>query len=277
MICNICHKEFGNGVACQHCGIDRVAALGNYQGYSPHANDVNKDLPRTQSPVEPPRNFVKDVDFIVCYSCAEVIPGNSEYCPKCGRSLYHVCPHCKKKYSSQYSICQYCGTNRVDFYAQEEKIRRARQERERIQAEKERQERLRQAELIEAEKKQKELQNKLNNQVKDIVEDIKRNRDGGRKKYNKINNLFLALLCVLPFVHCIPYWSDRQDLIIPLFLGAMLFGILGSIIWIPFYHYKMKKIEKQNVLNGIDEYILAHPDDIINRYLKDYKNNLALG
>lgn len=43
MKCNICGKEFGNSVKCEHCGADRVAALGNYSGYSPSAvpNSVN--------------------------------------------------------------------------------------------------------------------------------------------------------------------------------------------------------------------------------------------
>lgn len=40
MKCNICGKEFGNGVQCQHCHTDRVVALGNYQGYKAPSENI---------------------------------------------------------------------------------------------------------------------------------------------------------------------------------------------------------------------------------------------
>lgn len=104
MKCNICGKEFGNSVNCEHCGADRVAALGNYSGYTPSTvpNSVNK----TQAFSEPSVcNETKGTGFSVCYACGEVIPADAKYCPKCAKKLYEICPKCGKTYSSQYTIC----------------------------------------------------------------------------------------------------------------------------------------------------------------------------
>ena len=43
MKCANCGKEFGNGVNCQNCGIDRVAGLANYSGYDGHASSNGYD------------------------------------------------------------------------------------------------------------------------------------------------------------------------------------------------------------------------------------------
>ena len=33
MRCSKCGKEFGTGTHCQHCGVDRVTGLANYNGF----------------------------------------------------------------------------------------------------------------------------------------------------------------------------------------------------------------------------------------------------
>lgn len=134
MKCNICHKEFGEGVSCQHCGVDRVTALGNYQGYSPNAKAKDIDSNKVQSVGIAPK------ELEVCYACSEVIPAGSEYCPCCGKKLFENCPKCGKKYSSRYAICPHCGTNRIDYIAQIEKIRQAEIKKARFLAEKKREE-----------------------------------------------------------------------------------------------------------------------------------------
>ena len=147
MKCNICHKEFGEGVSCQHCGVDRVTALGNYQGYSPNAKAKDIDSNKVQSVGITPK------EFEVCYACSEVIPAGSEYCPCCGKKLFENCPKCGKKYSSRYAICPHCGTNRIDYIAQIEKIRQAKIKKARFLAEKKREDELRQAKINEEQKK----------------------------------------------------------------------------------------------------------------------------
>ena len=147
MKCNICHKEFGEGVSCQHCGVDRVTALGNYQGYSPNAKAKDIDSNKVQSVGIAPK------ELEVCYACSEVIPAGYEYCPCCGKKLFENCPKCGKKYSSRYAICPHCGTNRIDYIAQIEKIRQAEIKKARFLAEKKREDELRQAKINEEQKK----------------------------------------------------------------------------------------------------------------------------
>lgn len=136
MKCNICGKEFGNSVKCEHCGADRVAALGNYSGYTPSVvpNSVNN----TQAFSEPHVcNETKGTGFSVCYACGEIIPADAMYCPKCAKKLYETCPKCGKTYSSQYTICQYCGTDRIKYIEEQQRIEKQKRE------EQERQKRIR--------------------------------------------------------------------------------------------------------------------------------------
>ena len=114
MKCSVCGKEFGEGVACQNCGVDRVTGLANYSSYGTSdyhgTNTSHYDSSFNSSP-----------NTMVCYSCGEIIPANSEYCPYCSKELYVTCPKCGKKYSSQFPACNKCGTNRNDYYEREKK------------------------------------------------------------------------------------------------------------------------------------------------------------
>lgn len=114
MKCSSCGREFGEGINCQYCGVDRVTGLGNYSGYdtsdyhganTSHYNSSYNSSPKT----------------MVCYACGEIIPINSEYCPYCRKKLYETCPQCGNTYSSQYHSCNKCGTNRADYYRESER------------------------------------------------------------------------------------------------------------------------------------------------------------
>ena len=104
MKCSVCHKEFGNGERCQHCGTDRFTGLANYHGFPPADNngagiDYYNSGERT----------------MVCYACGKVIPADSKFCPVCSKSLFVKCPKCGHEYSSQYPSCNQCGTNREKY------------------------------------------------------------------------------------------------------------------------------------------------------------------
>ena len=109
MRCSKCGKEFGEGVNCQCCGVDRVTGLANYSSYgtsdyqgtnTSHYNSSYNSSPKT----------------MVCYACGEIIPVNSEYCPYCRKKLFETCPKCGAKYSSQYRVCNKCGTDRAQYH-----------------------------------------------------------------------------------------------------------------------------------------------------------------
>lgn len=138
MKCAVCGKEFGSGINCQSCGVDRVTGLANYNGYGSSnyqgTNTSNYDSSYNSSP-----------KTMICYACGEIIPINSDYCPYCSKELYVACPKCGHKYSSQFPACNKCGTNRSQYYRklEEEKEEAKRLEKERIQ-EQERKERIEQ-------------------------------------------------------------------------------------------------------------------------------------
>lgn len=121
MKCSICGKEFGKGVNCQNCGVDRVTGLANYSSYGTSdyqgANTSHYDLSYNSSP-----------KTMVCYSCGEIIPANSEYCPHCRKKLFETCPKCGHKYSSQYLNCNQCGTNLKQYLKEEKERERKRTE-----------------------------------------------------------------------------------------------------------------------------------------------------
>lgn len=105
MKCANCGKEFGNGVNCQNCGIDRVAGLANYSGYDSHAGSNDSSSYGGQTSPK----------TTVCYKCSEIIPLGSTFCPVCGERLLVECPNCGHEYSSQYPVCSKCGTNREEY------------------------------------------------------------------------------------------------------------------------------------------------------------------
>lgn len=129
MKCNHCGKEFGDGLNCQYCGIDRVEGLGSLIGFDPGSG---------VGPKKKNGGSVED-KFILCYNCEQVIPSDSEYCPYCQKAQYVICPKCGFRYLAQYPSCYKCGTNREQYFsdqkAQEEKERMLRAEQARKEAE----------------------------------------------------------------------------------------------------------------------------------------------
>ena len=154
MKCNHCGKEFGDGLNCQYCGIDRVEGLGSLIGFDPGSG---------VGPKKKNGGSVED-KFILCYNCEQVIPSDSEYCPYCQKAQYVICPKCGFRYLAQYPSCYKCGTNREQYFsdqkAQEEKERMLRAEQARKEAEQRR--RREEQERREAEiRRQQEIQRQL--------------------------------------------------------------------------------------------------------------------
>lgn len=155
MKCAVCRNEFGDGENCRHCGTDRVSGLGKYEGYTPK-NSINEKHALASVPDVSKRQTTST--YIICYKCAETIPKESVYCPKCGIRLMVECPKCGHVYSSQYPICNQCGTEREKYIAEQKRLaeqraieERRRQEAERLRLEEQRRkeqeaERLRQEE-----------------------------------------------------------------------------------------------------------------------------------
>ena len=105
MRCSKCGKEFGTGTHCQHCGVDRVTGLANYNGYNNSGNSSGYNS----------SNYGASPKTTVCYACSEIIPLNSTFCPVCGKKLLVTCPKCGHEYSSQFPVCSKCGTNREEY------------------------------------------------------------------------------------------------------------------------------------------------------------------
>ena len=140
MKCAVCGKEFGSGINCQSCGVDRVTGLANYSGYDNSAGNSHLNSSNT---MEYASNRTT-----ACYACGEIIPSDAEYCPYCRKKLYNSCPKCGKEYSSQFKNCPKCGTNRVQYIkrlrAEEEAAKRVEEEKRRKQREWEKREKERQ-------------------------------------------------------------------------------------------------------------------------------------
>lgn len=140
MRCSKCGKEFGEDTNCQHCGVDRVTGLANYNGYGTSdyqgANTSHYDSSYNSSP-----------KTMVCYACNEIIPSNSEYCPYCKKKLYETCPKCGATYSSQFKVCNKCGTDRREF------LNRQRKEEEQIREKEKEQQYKKEAQLVKSELK----------------------------------------------------------------------------------------------------------------------------
>lgn len=134
MKCSVCGKEFGDGLNCQHCGIDRVAGLGNYNGYSPSIMEEKRQRSLGESSYKPYSNAPSTAgeNHTICWSCGEIIPMDARYCPYCNTQLLVECPKCKHSYSSKYPSCPKCGTNRAQYaeYLKEQEILRRKQEEE---------------------------------------------------------------------------------------------------------------------------------------------------
>ena len=105
MKCSNCGNEFGTGTHCQHCGVDRVTGLANYNGYNNSGDSSGYNS----------SNYGGSPKTTVCYACSEIIPLGSTFCPVCGKKLLVTCPNCGHEYSSQYPVCGKCGTNREEY------------------------------------------------------------------------------------------------------------------------------------------------------------------
>lgn len=127
MKCSKCGKEFGEGVNCQYCGVDRVTGLANYSSYGTSGYQ-GMNISHNSS------SYDTSPNTMVCYACGEIIPSDSEYCPYCRKKQFEKCPKCGATYSSLFPACNKCGTNRSDYYlkleAKKQKVRR--QEKEEI-------------------------------------------------------------------------------------------------------------------------------------------------
>ena len=115
MRCLRCGNEFGNGNNCQHCGVDKVTGLANLSGYNGNQGTYHSQNGFQQAPTT-----------TACYSCGNIIPANSQFCPVCGIKLLVTCPKCGYEYSSQYPICNKCGTNRNQYLKEREERERRR-------------------------------------------------------------------------------------------------------------------------------------------------------
>ena len=130
MRCSKCGKEFGEGVNCQNCGVDRVTGLANYCSYGTSDYQGSNASYNESSYSPSPKTTV-------CYACSEIIPLGSTFCPVCGKKLLVTCPNCGFEYSSQFPVCSKCGTDREQYNKQLEAKRQKeiaeKQEKERKQ------------------------------------------------------------------------------------------------------------------------------------------------
>ena len=134
MKCNRCGNEFGEGLICQHCGIDRVEGLGSYKGLDPFTIKGGKLGPgsTTAGGIS-----VSNTNSMLCFSCGEIIPGEAEYCPFCQKEQYVKCPNCGFRYLAQYPSCYKCGTNRESYLREKKAKEEEEQKRREAQAKEE--------------------------------------------------------------------------------------------------------------------------------------------
>ena len=272
MKCNICGKEFGNSVKCEHCGADRVSALGNYSGYNPPA--ASNSANNTQVFSEPSVcNETKGTGFSVCYACGEVIPADAKYCPKCAKKLYETCPKCGKTYSSQYTICQYCGTDRIKYIEEQQRIeKQKREEQERqnriraMEAQREAQQRAAQ----EAEERRLQLkqerkearETKIRMKAKGILSGIEGEMESRSYK-------FLWIFVILDFsLLFLSVWINSK------FGESLIYNIIFNIFLLfPFcYLTAMVIVIRYYGIRLINDYINAHPKSPECQYLLSVRN-----
>jgi len=201
MKCSNCGKEFGDGIKCQNCGVDRVTGLGNYSGYeNPNWNNDfdSSDYIKTDS-----------TKTTVCYACKEIIPADSKFCPYCRKELWVKCPNCGHIYSSQYPNCNQCGTNLAQYL----------KERERIEKEKEAEE--------ERKRKEKEAEANMKLEAIQLRNDI---YSSGSTAATCIF-IFIAVVLILLFILLTSIYTDFAILWMFLFLLPCFFLPLfrGSI------------------------------------------------
>ena len=201
MNCANCGKEFGTGTHCQHCGVDRVTGLANYNGYNNSGDSSGYNS----------SNFGGSPKTTVCYACSEIIPLGSTFCPVCGKKLLVTCPKCGHEYSSQYPVCNKCGTNREEYNKQLEV------ERQRKIIEEQEKERQR----IEWEQAQRQRAQQI---AQEDVGCLK-----GMIGFASLCSGILLLLVVL-FVHFTFPKQSNENLELNFIIGGAIVIILGSLI-----------------------------------------------
>ena len=279
MKCNICGKEFGNSVKCEHCGADRVAALGNYSGYSPSAvpNSVNK----TQAFSEPSVcNETKGTGFSVCYACGEVIPADAKYCPKCAKKLYETCPKCGKTYSSQYTICQYCGTDRIKYIEEQQRIEKQKREEQERQRQIRAMEALREAQQREAqEAEERRLQLKQERKkhrekiAREKAEKILTDIENKTTPNEWIGGCIITFLCFL-FIGLL-VWPFTIDQFMSEYGGYyFLFFLISSCALCPGVIALFNIVIRNKQVRLINDYINAHPNSPETIYMIGVRNTL---
>ena len=227
MKCSKCGNDFGEGINCQHCGVDRVTGLGNYSGYeNPNENKAYDSS-----------SFVKSdtTKKTVCYDCKEIIPADSLFCPYCRKKLWVKCPNCGHEYSSQYPNCNQCGTNLNQYLKEEE-------EKERIKKEKEAEERRIEQERIKEEK------------IKMEAFKLKE-----RLSYSGVIILLsILLVCALVVIFCVlaSYCTD--------YIGLWVFILLIPSILIPFFIASFGESRDKSI---IEKWKKEHPNDPRSKYL----------
>jgi predicted RNA-binding Zn-ribbon protein involved in translation (DUF1610 family) len=221
MKCAACGKEFGDGGNCQHCGVDRVTGLANYNGYNNSGDSSGYNS----------SNYGASPKITVCYACSEIIPLNSTFCPVCGKKLLVICPKCGMEYSSQYPVCSKCGTNREQYYKQQEAERQRT-----IKEDEERQRKQR-----EWEKREKERQ-----QLQDDVVKLRRELSDSGIGCITTCCICFALVLVLPYTGI--------NVFVYLALVICVF-IIGMIITNTLEHNRIEKWKEE------------HPNDPRKNYL----------
>ena len=249
MRCSKCGKEFGEDTNCQHCGVDRVTGLANYNGYGTSdyqgANTSHYDSSYNSSP-----------KTMVCYACSEIIPSDSEYCPHCRKKLYETCPNCGHRYSSQYSNCNQCGTNRKEYYEQKEKERRAELERQK--------------------KEQEERVKKEQEQIEAIK--LRDNLKASKSIVTKCG-IFLGVLSILMVLiggilifsedyikEFFPSNEEYYSIALSLFLYGVIIFILACFI-VPILGKIGEKIEEKRTQHNVSQWKQEHPNDPRSKYL----------
>lgn len=244
MRCNICGKEFGNGTQCQSCGIDRVRGLASYSGFSPSASRSSDIRQRNDAGKYVSANNTQSGDaFAACFACGEIIPNDSEYCPKCGKKLIEKCPNCGSICSTQYEYCNKCGTNRVEYFRaqkkreQEEKQKRAQEEqRKREEARRLELEQLRQKQLQEEDSKKRAEALNLKGEITNQGETL--------------HQIGLAVVIIIAFIICLFVIKN-------IVLGVLVFWPISLIALFKIHEVFRRKREK----NRLEKYKNEHSDD----------------
>lgn len=278
MKCNICGKEFGNSVKCEHCGADRVSALGNYSGYTPPAasNSVNN----TQVFSEPSVcNETKGTGFSVCYACGEVIPADAMYCPKCAKKLYETCPKCGKTYSSQYTICQYCGTDRIKYIEEQQRIeKQKREEQERLkriramEAQREAQQRAAQEaeehSLQLKQERKRHREEKAREKAREILSEIDNKFSRKEWKYGCIFSLLimLGIVLIVWVFTCVPKYAATGYWFLSLLVTFGVYFLCSIALFNIYIRNKQVRL--------INDYINAHPNSPETIYMIGVRNTL---